>query len=222
MTNLWWENKSIVQFLEHYRAMSQRERNLTQATIHIVFATVISAFIVLPLMKSGTALRTQSNETETNLARMETHLQRLRSSPLIDLNESVRDDLNRVKSQLETMEERIRGVTQNLVSAGSMPEVLEKMLTEESNLKLVSLKNNPSENVAKDSEEFRKVSLYRHAVRVELISDYPSIISYLKRLDDLPWKLYWQTLKYNVEEYPEGRLQIEIYTLSAREEILSE
>ena len=51
-------------------------------------------------------------------------------------------------------------------------------------------------------------------------STYENTVRYLKRLDELPWKIFWQELNYESGEYPNGNLKIKIYTLSTSREVL--
>ena len=95
------------------------------------------------------------------------------------------------------------------------------MMTQDTRLKLVSLENTEGQSIALGAE-FSDVDLYRHGMKIRMSADYPSLMSYLQRLDSMPWKLYWQSLDYTVENYPSGELYLEVFTLSTREEILSD
>ncbi len=37
---------------------------------------------------------------------------------------------------------------------------------------------------------------------------------YLTHLEQLPWKFYWQSFNYEVQEYPTALVRLNIYTLS--------
>jgi MSHA biogenesis protein MshJ len=62
--------------------------------------------------------------------------------------------------------------------------------------------------------------IYRHTFDIELEATYDGALLYLKRLDGLPWQLFWQDLKYEGTQYPKGKLNIRIYTLSMSKEVL--
>ena len=221
MKLLWWQDTRIQSFLNKYRAMSQRERRLTLLTSHIVFAAILLFFIVIPLWSNAVSERVQANELEINALRYAAHLQRLRASPLQDPNEAVRVDIEKVIGQQAAIDGRIQKLTDALVAPESMPSVLESMMTQDANLKLVSLKNTDAEGIVLGTE-FNDVDLFRHGMKIRMKTDYPSLVRYLQRLDTLPWKVYWQSLHYTVENYPVGELHLEVFTLSTREEIISD
>ncbi|WP_300424311.1 type II secretion system protein GspM [Thalassolituus sp.] len=218
---MWWQNPKVDNLLEKYRALNPRERKLAVITGHILVAGVYLLFIFGPMWNSSLTERRQANEIETNVLRMQAHLERLRNSPQLDPNEPVRDDIQKISAQKQTIDERIQGLTDTLVAPENMPEIFENMMTQDQRLKLISLKNIAGQNVAIDSE-FSDVDLYRHGVEIRMQADYPSLLTYLRRLDSMNWKLYWQTLDYRIDEYPNGELLLEVFTLSTREEILSE
>lgn len=60
-----------------------------------------------------------------------------------------------------------------------------------------------------------KKNLSLEPIHYQLImkGGYFSIINYLKRLEELPWYLYWDKLDYTVTNYPEGKAVLDFYTL---------
>jgi MSHA biogenesis protein MshJ len=217
----WWQNTRVEEALEKYRALSARERKLMVITAHVVIAAVYLIFIAVPIWNSALNQRTQANEVESSVLRMQAHLERLRNTPILDPNEPVRDDIQKIVAQKDIIDDRIRGLTDTLVSAENMPKVLESMLTQDRTLKLISLENSAGESVV-INDEFSDVDLFRHGVTIHMQADYPAVMAYLTRLDSMPWKLYWESLDYNVAEYPTGDLRLEVFTLSTREELLSD
>jgi MSHA biogenesis protein MshJ len=221
MKIIWWQDPRIVSGLEKYRELSTRERKLVLITAHVVIAAVLVFFIAAPIWAIALKDRQQANELESNSLRLEAHLQRLRSTPVLDPNDAVRDDIEKVLGQKAVVDERIQSLTDTLVAPENMPSVLESMMTQDTRLKLISLENTEGQSIALGSE-FSDVDLYRHGMKIRMSADYPSLMSYLQRLDSMPWKLYWQSLDYTVENYPGGELYLEVFTLSTREEILSD
>ena len=39
-------------------------------------------------------------------------------------------------------------------------------------------------------------------------------MNYLQKLEQLPWKFYWQHFDYEVQQYPRALITLNIYTLS--------
>jgi MSHA biogenesis protein MshJ len=67
-----------------------------------------------------------------------------------------------------------------------------------------------AEAAAKASE----VGLYRHGVRLVFEGDYLTTMAFLESLEQKSWRFFWQSLQYDVEQYPKARVTLTLYTLS--------
>lgn len=56
--------------------------------------------------------------------------------------------------------------------------------------------------------------IYKHGIILELRGSYVSTLQYLRTLEKLPWKFYWEAMRFEIEEYPVARISIIINTLS--------
>ena len=60
--------------------------------------------------------------------------------------------------------------------------------------------------------------LYKHPMRLELSGNYLDSLAYLRELEQLPWGLAWDRVDYQISTHPNGRLIIELHTISDRKE----
>jgi MSHA biogenesis protein MshJ len=56
--------------------------------------------------------------------------------------------------------------------------------------------------------------VYQHGLEVIFQGNYNSTLSYLKKLEQLPWKFYWEEVTYEVIKYPKAQITVRIHTLS--------
>lgn len=56
--------------------------------------------------------------------------------------------------------------------------------------------------------------LYRHGVEVTVRGNYLDMVDYLATLEAMPDRLYWGRAALTVEQYPNSRLTLTVYTLS--------
>lgn len=68
---------------------------------------------------------------------------------------------------------------------------------------------NKENNIARESAD-----IFRHGIEIEFYGDFNSTVSYLKAVEALPWRFYWDEVNYTVEEYPQALVKVVIYTLS--------
>ncbi len=56
--------------------------------------------------------------------------------------------------------------------------------------------------------------VYKHGLEIVFQGDYNSTLSYLRKLEQLPWKFYWEEVVYEVLDYPKAQILVRIHTLS--------
>ncbi len=56
--------------------------------------------------------------------------------------------------------------------------------------------------------------VYKHGLEIVFQGDYNSTLSYLQKLEQLPWKFYWEEVVYEVLDYPKAQIMVRIHTLS--------
>jgi MSHA biogenesis protein MshJ len=56
--------------------------------------------------------------------------------------------------------------------------------------------------------------LFRHGVEITLSGSYLDMIAYMEALEALPTQLFWGRAEFEVDQYPNARLTLTVYTLS--------
>ncbi|WP_419813207.1 hypothetical protein [Bacterioplanoides sp.] len=215
----WWQHPQAEQVISYYQALSQREKWLTLATLNILLVFLFVLFLIEPSYQRGRLMQSEAEEHHGLNLKLEQQLQTLQSSPILDPNRDLRNDIEALLREHQEIENRIGRLTDALVSPEDMVTVLEQMLTQDKSLKLTSLATLPREQVTLENSE-QGTYLYRHSIEIRMNATYSSVLAYLQRLDALPWRLYWQRLDYDVTEYPRGDLVLQVYTLSSREDLV--
>lgn len=148
-----------------------------------------------------------------------------------------------LKSELGNINRRQKALAVGFIRPGQMVDVLKGLLASESGLKLTHLQSQPVESLLKQratavtttavtttkgatpraesapqTEVDRNAAplpeVYKHGLEIVFHGNYSSTLSYLKKLEQLPWKFYWDEVEYEVLEYPKAKIMVRIHTLS--------
>jgi MSHA biogenesis protein MshJ len=65
-----------------------------------------------------------------------------------------------------------------------------------------------------DKPEVPVPEVYKHGLEIEFQGDYASTLSYLQKIEALPWRFYWDEVGYEVLQYPKAQITVKIHTLS--------
>lgn len=208
--------KTITALSGRYDSLSLRERVL-------VFATMLAITLAIWY---GTLMQPLSARAEANKATID-KLQRSTSNANSALENQVLQMAgagNAVQAQLVDASRRLAEIDASLdehaaqlIDPAEMAQILEEVLTEQTDLRLIRIRNLAPEMLTTGDEE-SPVTLYRHGLEIEVEGDYLACVDYLTEIEALPWRLYWQAFDLSVLTYPENRIRIEVSTLSLAEE----
>ncbi len=230
----WWQKKPYITAINAYDKISKREQQIILVTVTITILLLGYLLLIEPLLLHSQRIYGETSRLEQINKNLSTQIIQTRENQYQNPNDPLREKLKQVVAEAGAMQEKINFLTKALVAPKQMVNLLEKVLTQDKQLKLISLINLPEQAMNIDGKKLQQSNtvkevnnkqatealIYQHAFEVELESTYGSTVSYLKRLDNLPWQLFWQSLKYESSEYPKGRLKIKIYTLSTSKEVL--
>jgi MSHA biogenesis protein MshJ len=229
----WWQKKPFIDAITAYEKISAREQKIVLSTFVVVLSLLGYMLMIEPLLLSSVQLvEDESKLVKTNTLLSE-QIEKTKNRKTNNPNLALETQLKKLLEESQDSQKKIDLLTQSLVAPKQMVGLLEKVLTQDKQLKLISLSNLPEEAMSIEGRnltdtldtpenEVKKIEalIYRHTFEIELEATYDSAVSYLKRLDSLPWQLFWQDLKYESTVYPKGRLSLRVYTLSMSQEVL--
>ena len=220
---------SLVPFyLERLRAeeafAGQRFRHFK---IGLIALTLIVAILLLgwrlqiaPGLEQARQARAQARSLQAESQTLSAQLAVLEAELALDPNQPLRQQRQRLQARLEELQTQLESLTGGLVSPEAMVVLLRQMLTRHKGLTLESVGHDPAQPVRGAQDKDGPVGLYSHGVSVTVSGRYFELVEYLRELEALDDRLGWSALKYDVEEWPRGRLQIRLKTLSLSEEWL--
>ena len=159
-----------------------------------------------------------------------------------DPNQALEIKISQIEKRLAAVDKQLLTLTEDLVNPIEMRQALVKLLRLQKGVSLTSFNVLQAEpllfSAPEDSEnelgqdttpelelskgESKKLSLglYRHGIQITLTGKYFQLRDYLQQLEDLPWKFFWHDFHYQLIEYPQSELKIEVYSLSTNQEFI--
>ena len=197
-------------------SMQLRERAMLLGAGVLVLFLLIDTFGLQPGFKDQENKKSDIIELEHKL-----HVLRERSGLLSGQTEK---DLSSLRDQLQTnvtgLESRLHRELGGMLAPDQAMYVLEQVLTQEKDLKLLEVdaisKPLSKMELAEDNTD-AATGIGRYGLRLLLEGSYLSTLRYLMALEALPWKFFWEGVDFEVIEYPNARVRLDIYTLGLLE-----
>lgn len=227
------------QWLEPYRtlaarvsALSQRERTVLMLAVVTVTYAMFDLFFLGPAEVERKIVRQQIDTTSRNIAELSRQMLELAALRSRDPNQPQRQRFLLLNQQTADLRGQIQQLSQNLVSPQGMTGILRRVLNSHQGLELVRLEDEPPQRIslvpagesksadpveARGSQTPELPVLYRHTLVLTLRGDFVTTLRFLDAIETMPERLYWESLEYQVEEYPKAMIRIRISTLSLRE-----
>jgi MSHA biogenesis protein MshJ len=197
---------------------SLRERLLLAAAVLAVGFILLNALVFQPFEVRRRDMTTRVTTLTTTLAELDRQADELLAQARKDPDIESRRQRAQLQGEVAQLQERLQALTVDLISPRDMAEVLRELLSRQTGLQLLSLENlSPTQLLELPEEQGGgHLNLYRHPVRLVVSGSYAEAVRYLRSLESLPRKLFWEGLEFEVEEYPSASLSLTVYTLSFR------
>ncbi len=193
-------------------ALSLRERGL------IFAAGVTLAYIAWQtLFMDGLNKRTQLAEQQLSEARQ--HLAALADADAAASANPLTAAAARnaaLRGRLGALDADLRAAAAGYVAPDKMIDMLREILAGQHGLTLVSLANLPVQSLANESGtalDAKDPGPFLHPVEIVVDGNYMDVVTYLRALEALPWRVHWQQLELKTEESG-NRVRIVIGALS--------
>lgn len=195
-------------------ALSLRERTLLMLTVLAVLCGIWYALLYQPLLARSAASAASLNQIQQRLQQTSQQLQAIlpkgRGSP----NEQARKELASLKAEIAANEHKLETVTTGLIPPERMAEVLKTLLLEEPGLRLISVQSRAARPLVKAEKHG---PLFTHGLVLTFDGRYAAVMRYLNRVEALPWRLDWDSIRIDTRHYPINRITLQVHTISFSE-----
>jgi MSHA biogenesis protein MshJ len=231
------------EYSEKFQVVTPREQYLIIATGLIAIIFISFSLFIDDAWQSVEGLSKQIKQTTASNQNTLRSVDMLEQALLEDPNDNLKKEISQYQNKLSKVDEQLLKLTSDLIDPVQMRYALAKLLKLQKGIKIMSFqvleakpleltpmssevgkvqdKNNvTSTSEAADEAQANSLHLYRHGIKITLQGQYFQLRDYLLQLESLSWKFFWQEFDYQLKEYPNSELEIEIYSLSTTREFI--
>ncbi len=201
---------------EKFEALAKREKIMVTGTLLLVLAAAWDNFFYQPIQEKQLKLQKELASLKQQIADQQITLIKLGNSPTVDLNLDNRSKLIALKSEYNHLQEQMMQSGKNFAPPHLMAAALSDILNQNSRLTLIKLDTLPVTTLI-ESKPQQTNPIYKHGLVITFSGTYLDTLNYLKALESLPWHFIWESIDYQVKDYPVAETTIRAYTLSFKE-----
>ena len=204
--------KHIQQLADRIDAMELRQRVMLLVTALALLFFMADTFAIQPLIMKQKEGRQTITDLELKLELLRQRTGLLSSNP----DDGTSSLHNEMLAQLATLDRQIQERIGGLLAPAHAIKVLEQVLEQEQGLELLEVDagSSPLTGVELPGEEnLPAAGIGRYQLQMQLEGSYLATLRYLHALENLPWKFFWESVDYQVTNYPNARITLDLYTL---------
>lgn len=233
-------NEKLKKVHAKFDALQQREKIMVAGLLFVVLYVAWQVLIfdktVIQNVKLKNQIKTQQQQNSAMKIQIAAYNDRAVNNP----NVKLKKEQKRFLSKIEILDSKLNKKMKGLISPKKMTGMLKDIFKSNKNLTLHSLENLKMESMFNftDKESSKTSSndtnstsvtddingqdsqatavVYRHPVKIVFTGSYLNAMSYLETIEKMPWDLYWDTVKLDVEKYPKAKIVITVFTLSLK------
>lgn len=216
-----------------FECLAMRERLLIVGAVLALVYLLWEMLLVYPMTKEMQLLVARERVAKQQIQVTEAEITVLKNIISKDPNIVLRQEIADLQAKLESVDQQLDTLAVGLVPAHELPKIMHGILSKTGKLKIEQLITLPPEmlslsgNVKKVEATSASVepvqkgaSIYRHSVVLNLSGDFASVVQYLRELESGDWRFYWESLRYQVTEYPQAKVRLRVFTLSSQRGVL--
>lgn len=202
----------IQQLLDRVDALELRQRIMLLLICLAIMFLIMDTLAIQPAIKQQKVQRQAISDWELKLDVLRERAGMLPDHPANSSASRHADILARLNTLNAQIQEKMGG----LLAPEQAVEVLKQVLEQEQGLSLVEV--NAGSQSLTDAElpgddEIVDIGINRYQMQLQLEGSYLATLRYLRALEGLPWKFFWEGVEYEVIEHPTARITLDLYTL---------
>lgn len=202
-------------------ALSLRERGMLLVGAFMVLFLIWDWLLMADVTQRSKAVNGEIALIQARMSQLNETITAAAQNRSIDPNAVLQEELTLVGQETAALDEQLAARSGNVVPPQEMARVLKEMLGRHGRLKLVGVRNLERKTLfdkTADTAEAETAelpgSVYRHGLELELDGRYLDVLAYLRELEQLPWRFFWEAVDLESTDYPVNRVRIVVYTLN--------
>ncbi len=202
----------LQQLIDRVDAMELRQRIILLVMCLAIMFFVADSLAIQPAIKQQKVLRQALADQELKLDMLRERSGILPGHP----TNTAASPHNDLLARLALLDSRIQERMGGLLAPESAVEVLKQVLEQEQGLRLLEVNAGSRPLTGAElsgKDDITDIGINRYQMQLQLEGSYLATLRYLRALEGLPWKFFWEGMDYEVTEHPTARITIDLYTL---------
>ncbi len=205
---------SFAKYDARFAELSQREKVLIFVTGLVVIISIMVFLLIDPAVRNNTKTANALLPLESEILSLQQQSVLYEEALAEDPNAKLREQITKVNNRMQVLQTQFSAQLSDLILPRQMPVLIEQVFSQAEGLTLIEMASIKPVNIFADNEAMAEVPLYQHGVKLTFEGRFFAVRDFLANLERLTNQIYWRSMAYQVSEYPNAEVTLEVYTLS--------
>lgn len=196
-------NEYLLKFKAWYEQRQMREKLLVLALGWAFMYGIFSLFLFRPLDAKKAFLEADIKEINNQIQSWQIQIDAINKIP----NTPLYKEWAKHRHSLQSLQDQYKFFLQNS-PIQQWEGVIKTILESQPNVRINEIKNIP-ESIYNAASLGTTIKMYQQQLIVDVNSDFYDTITYLQRLEKLLPNIHWDSLNYEVVQYPMAKVEME-------------
>jgi MSHA biogenesis protein MshJ len=197
---------------ERFESLTTREKVIVVTTLLVALWSCWDSIFYGPFKLKQKSLKQELVNLNSQIDSQRETATLLENSGNVDPDAENRSKLAELKNQYSRLQEQVMLGDKKFVPPKLMAKALSDMLKQNRQLTLIKLESLPPTTLLAAKQQHQPI--YKHGLAITFTGSYSDTVNYLVALEALPWAIVWESLDYQVKDYPLAEITIRAFTLS--------
>jgi MSHA biogenesis protein MshJ len=197
-----------------FEALTQREKIIVVIAVLAIIWFGWDNLFYQPTHQKQQTLQNKLISLKQQITDQQLAAIKLENSDHTDFNLNKHNELAALKAEYDRLQELMMQGDKSFAPPHLMSTVLSDILNKNNKLTLIKLDTLPVTTLLKSKQPH---PIYKHGLAITFSGSYLDTLNYLIALESLPWHFIWESIDYQVKNYPIAETTITTYTLSFKE-----
>ncbi len=209
------------QLEQKLNALSVRERSIVAVAVGILILGLFDQLLLRNLMQEREQMKGRKTEILKQIETANSNIDLLQEALANNPNIKLKTAVEKLQLSDQNIDDQIDGITTGMIEPSRMAYVLGELLSDESGLKILSVQSRAARKLmVADEQHQQSAAIYRHDLELKMEGSFFQMKKYLRALEAVPERVVVDDLDYRVNQHPNGVLELNVHTLSPREELI--
>lgn len=200
-------------------ARTPRERVLLFLSVAAVIVMLWFIVIHEPLQSSGQTIEKSLKQKQQSIAFSKEEMGVLERMPKDERLLQAEEKIEELSNRLARIEQDIATSSRTFVQPKEMADMMRRLLAT-ANVTLIQMNRVQPPAIQADGEEAEmteRPTFFEFPLEMEIEGEFFEIADFLAQTEQLPWRIFWDSLTYEVLDFPRARAKLRVHTLGSEE-----